>query len=474
MTLKTRPAPLRRTRRAALRSTALAATTSISHALTRRVFAAETSGGSPTPQGTTLPPVARVSPVRETFFGQVVVDPYRWMEDPKDRDWEPFMRGQDAHARRVLHGIPGRDALAQRITSLSGSTTVAVGAVAIGQRLFYEVRPAGADNYMLAVRDQAGGPERILLDPTKLKAPGDVHVSIDWWVPSPDGRHVVYGLSPAGSENSVLHVMQVDTGRVLDERIAGTQYASPSWLPDGSGFFYGRVADPTQLGTVEYYKRSPVLLHRLGDDPKRDRLIVAHGRDPALPLTEVEFPSIACASGSRWAVLTLFGGVRRENPVFAAPLDDVVAGRVRWRQVCAIADEVTATEFDATHLYLLSTRGAPNGQVLRTPLDGGTYRRAERIVREGPKVIESMALARDGLYIADLDGGTVAACHPFRPPGAPAGELRCRARVRQYASADRCRACRRVRVCLVVRGEGVGGVGHPGPCSGSGQRATVA
>ncbi len=30
------------------------------------------------------PPVARVEPVSETFFGQAVVDPYRWMENPKD------------------------------------------------------------------------------------------------------------------------------------------------------------------------------------------------------------------------------------------------------------------------------------------------------------------------------------------------------------------------------------------------------
>jgi prolyl oligopeptidase len=52
------------------------------------------------------PPVARIEPVTETFFGQAVTDPYRWMENPKDRDWEPFMKGQDAHARQVLGASP--------------------------------------------------------------------------------------------------------------------------------------------------------------------------------------------------------------------------------------------------------------------------------------------------------------------------------------------------------------------------------
>ena len=350
-------------------------------------------------------PVARVEPVSETFFGQTVVDPYRWMEDPNDKDWEPFMRGQDAHARAVLGAIPGRDALKQRVAALSGGTAVAYGVQKAGALLFYQVRPAGADNFKLAVRQGAGGAERILIDPTTMKGEGDVHVSLDWWVASPDGRHVVYGLSPAGSENSVLQVMEVQTMRVLPERIRGTQYAGPSWLPDGSGFFYGRVADTAKLGTVDYYKRSPALLHKLGADPKDDLLLVQHGRDAALAVGETEFPSISCARSGEWAVLVLYGGVRRENPLFVARLADVVAGQAQWRQVCTVADEVTGFAFDAESLYLLTTRNAENGKVLRASLANGSYASAAAVVPEGPLVVESLALARDGLYLLSLDGG---------------------------------------------------------------------
>lgn len=350
-------------------------------------------------------PVARIEPVSETFFGETIVDPYRWMENPKDRDWEPFMRGQDAHARAVLGGIPGRDTLKARIAELSGGTAVAYGVQKCGDKLFYQVRPAGADNFKLAVRQGPGGAEKILLDPTTMKGEGGVHVSLDWWLASPDGSHVVYGLSPAGSENSVLHVMEVDTMRVLPERIPGTQYAGPSWLPDGSGFFYGRVNDLKQMGTVDYYKRAPALLHKLGADPKDDLLLVQFGRDASLPLGETEFPAVMTGRGGEWAVLVLFGGVRRENPIFVAPLADAVAGRARWRQVCAVADEVTGFAFDASELYMLTTKGAENGKVLRTPLASGSCAAAVTVVPEGKLVIESIALARDGLYVLDLDGG---------------------------------------------------------------------
>jgi prolyl oligopeptidase len=357
---------------------------------------------TPAPAG---PPVARIEPVRETFFGQTMVDPYRWMENPKDAEWEPFMRGQDAHARAVLGGIPGRDQLKRRVAELSGGTAIAYGVQSAGGHVFYQVRPAGADNFKLAVRKGTSGNERILLDPTTMKSDDGKHVSLDWWRASPDGKHVVYGLSPAGSENSVLHVMEVESMRVLPERIAGTQYASPSWLPDGSGFFYWRVSDAAKIGTAAYYLNSPSLLHRLGADPKDDALMMVRGKDSAVAIDEKEFPYIGVGRSGEYAVLGVFGGVRRQNPLYVARLADVVAGKAAWKQVCTIEDEVVDFAFDANDMYLLTTRDAPNGKVLRTALAQAAYKDAAEVVPEGPLVVEALALARDGLYLQDLDGG---------------------------------------------------------------------
>ncbi len=237
------------------------------------------------------------------------------------------MRGQDAYARAVLGSIAGRDQLKRRVAELSGGTAVAYGVQSAGGNIFYQVRPAGADNFKLAVRKGVGGAERILLDPTTMKSDDGKHVSLDWWRASPDGKHVVYGLSPAGSENSVLHVMEVESMRVLPERIAGTQYASPSWLPDGSGFFYWRVADAAKIGTAAYYLNSPSLLHRLGTDPKDDVLMMVRGKDSAVAIDEKEFPYIGAGRSGEYAVLGVFGGVRRQNPLYVAQ-----AGRRGCRQ----------------------------------------------------------------------------------------------------------------------------------------------
>src|SRR6476469_43848 len=107
--------------------------------------------------GSSIPPapVARVAVVKDTYFGETLSDPYRWMENDKDLDWLPFLKGQNAHARAYLDAIPGRDGLLKRIQQLSGDVALTNRVQRAGGKLFYQQRPVGADNYKLFVRDAA-------------------------------------------------------------------------------------------------------------------------------------------------------------------------------------------------------------------------------------------------------------------------------------------------------------------------------
>src|SRR6185312_7164780 len=108
--------------------------------------------------------------------------------------------------------VPGAAKIRARVGELSSELSVTAKIDVAGGRLFYEQQPAGAQNYKLFVKDENGS-SRILIDPTVLTIDGG-HVSLDWWSPSPDGRRVVYGLSRAGSEASLTHVIDVGTGRI--------------------------------------------------------------------------------------------------------------------------------------------------------------------------------------------------------------------------------------------------------------------
>jgi prolyl oligopeptidase len=351
-----------------------------------------------------LPPVARVEPVTETLWGEAVVDRYRWMENPADPDWLPFMRGQGAHARRVLDAIPGRGALARRVAALSGEMTGAARVQRAGAWFFYERRPRGAETPRLYMRQRLRGGERLLIDPGRARRSGKA-MSLDWWTASPSGRWVCYGLSEAGSEDSVMHFMEAETLRVLSERIDRTQYAGPSWVPDESGVFYNRLAAGVARDSIDYYKNSACWLHRLGTDAGTDVAVLARDLDPGVSVDPIEAPNVWADPSSEYVVAGLFGGVRRENPLYTARLEHVLSGKPSWRKVCDVEDEVVSFAFKGDDLYLLTTRDAPNGRLVKTSMAQPDLASAELLLPEGRAIIEGVAAAQDALYIADFEGG---------------------------------------------------------------------
>jgi prolyl oligopeptidase len=170
------------------------------------------------------PPATPVREVKEDYFGATVIDPYRWLEKTSDSEVANWMKAQDNYTRGILNRIPGRDKLAERIKALDNAG-VNVGDLQVwGGHYFYLKTEPGSDNRKLCVRDAVGAPERVLVDPEKLTTPDGKHYSIDYFQPSLDGKYVAYGISPGGSENSILHVIETATAKVLADTIDRAQF----------------------------------------------------------------------------------------------------------------------------------------------------------------------------------------------------------------------------------------------------------
>jgi prolyl oligopeptidase len=380
-----------------------AAGAAVAAGLTRRSEAAAAAATASTaaPAAPAIPPapVARVAVVTDSYFGETLRDPYRWMENDRDPDWLPYLKGQSAHARAMLDTIPGRDRLLARIQQLSGDVVLTRRVQRAGGRLFIEQRPAGADNYRLFVEEH--GVRRVLVDPTALSS-ATGHMSLDWWHPSPDGACVVYGLSKDGSEDSVLHVMKTADGTDLPERIPNTEGANPAWLDDGSGFFYNQLTG--KVDTPERYLDSQARFHRLGTDPAADPILMKRGLDPAVQYEKIQAPAIETYYGARYALLTL-SDVRSESRLLIAPVADAAANRARWVPVAGFEDEVTDALIDGETLYLLANKGYPRGRILKATVAAPAVTDAPEVVAQGGAVIEGLARARDGVYLRMMDGG---------------------------------------------------------------------
>ena len=354
------------------------------------------------------PPAAPVRPVIDDYFGIKVPDPYRYMENLKDPQVEAWFKQQNEFCRGVLGRISGRDKLLARIKELGQSAPARVFDVRRlpTNRYFFQKRLASEDVARLFTRDGLDGAEKLALDPNKYPAPKGSHNAISYYAPSDDGNWVAVGVSPAGSENAIIHMIDLRTGEEAKETIDRARFGGIAWRKDNHSFFYNRLQklSPDQPPTDEELK-SKAYLHVIGTDVASDAPVIGFELNPAVALSPMDIPFVVTDPTSSYALGVIEHGVLNEITLYAAPLDTVTSASVPWKKVCDIDEQVTATAVHGSDLYLLTHRDSPRFKVLHTSLSEPDVAHAQTLVAQGPAVIMAIGAAQDGVYLQLLDGG---------------------------------------------------------------------
>ncbi|MBN2357242.1 S9 family peptidase [candidate division KSB1 bacterium] len=351
------------------------------------------------------PPVAEIKNVVDTFHGVEVNDPYRWLEDWNDEAVQNWSEAQDAYARNFLKNLPGVAEIYERVSEIETGAGVSYYALSHkGGRLFAVKNQPPLNQPLLVVMNSADAPqtERILVDPNRLDPDGGT--TIDWFVPSPDGRLVAVSLSVGGSEMGDVHLFDVDSGAQMDIVIGrvngGTAGGDLAWLPDGRGFFYTRYPRPGEKEGDDLNFYQQVWFHRIGTPENADRYILGK-----------KFPRIAeirlnMHEKSGMLLVTVQYG---DSGRFAHYLMDA-GGRVR--QITDYDDLVVSVTFGARgNLYLISRKDAPRGSVLHLPLARPILTEARVIIPQGEDAVVSsfggttMIATSDRLLITYQLGG---------------------------------------------------------------------
>lgn len=352
-------------------------------------------------------PKTPVRDVTEDYFGTKVTDPYRWLENISNPDVISWMKQENDYTRQILATIPGRDQLLKRIEALDNAGAAVAALQVWGGHYFYLKTDPGSDNRKLYVRDTVNAPERLLVDPEKLSTADGRHLAIDYFQPSLDGKYVAYGISPGGSENSVLHILETATGKALPDVIDRAEFGSPTWLPGNRSFFFTRLQKlgPNDPPTAKYQKLR-VFRHTLGSDPEKDPQVFGYGFGGSVKVTEDDFPVVIYSPAAPGALVGLvIHGVKNEKDVYVARFSDEPTTNTQWTKVADDNDDITNLDLHGDNLFLLSHKDASRFKVLRTSLSNPDLAKASVVVAPGEPVIVNIAAAADGLYIQDLDGG---------------------------------------------------------------------
>ncbi|MHC4601050.1 MAG: prolyl oligopeptidase family serine peptidase [Planctomycetota bacterium] len=292
----------------------------------------------------------------DVHHGTKVPDPYRWLEaDPRSSkkvaDW---LDAQGRLTSAYLASIPERKRILARLTSLWNFENYSSLSRHDGG-YFYLKNDGRQDQAPLYLEDPSTGVTRILIDPNRW--PGKGNVVLVHHEVSPHGKYVAYSSGRAGSDWETIRVVEVASGKVLDDELKWAKYTGISWTPDEKGFFYCRFDEPEPGATAqEAEEHHKVCYHRVGSPQDRDVLVYQR---PDRPLWG--FYATASEDG-RFLVITAFQGVQMRVKVFLRDLRRPYA-----MPEFLIGDFDHADFFlgnDGPVLYFQTDRGAPRGRIV--------------------------------------------------------------------------------------------------------------
>ena len=334
-------------------------------------------------------PPTPVTDDAETLHGETILDPYRWLEDGESAATREWTEVQNALTRSYLDAAPGRAAIRRRLDELLAIGAISVPTPARG-RYFYQRRDGRQNQPVLYVREGIHGEDRALVDPNALDPTGTT--ALDWHYPSDDGRLLAYGVSENGSEQSVLHVLDVDTGAHLGDRIPHTRAADLAWLPDGTGFYYTRYPAPGRAPAGEEHYHRAIRFHRLGSDPSEDPLVFQ-------PAEKEHWPSVGISPDGHWLVI----GVARTFDQTDLYLQDLGSGAAP----VAVAKDLPASfEGEVAHgcLFMRTNMDAPTYRLYAVDPERPAREEWEEIVPPRPDaVLEGVRVTADHLALSYLE-----------------------------------------------------------------------
>ncbi|MGN1262506.1 MAG: prolyl oligopeptidase family protein [Prevotella sp.] len=339
----------------------------------------------------------------DVYFGTEVADPYRWLENDTSKATVEWVEAQNKVTDAYLSKLPLRKKMLTRLRQLCNYERIGIPFKRNGK--YYIYRNNGLQNQsVLYTMDKPGGEERVFLDPNTLSDDGTVALmGISF---SNNGKYAAYYISRSGSDWMEFYVIDLATGKLLDDHIVWAKFSGASW--QGDGFYYSAYDAPVEgkelSGVNEVHK---VYYHRIGTPQSEDVLFY---QNPAYPkrfynisVNEEETMAFLYENGDGAGNNIYVRDLRKKDAQFIQMTSDM---NFSYYPIETIGDTI----------YLHTNYGAPRNKLMKTTLDAPGLKDWQEVVPETDIVLEDadiiggkmiLTYMKDALshaYIYDLNG----------------------------------------------------------------------
>lgn len=336
--------------------------------------------------------------VIDTYFGEEVVDNYRWLEDDRSEQTAAWVEAQNATTYGYLENIPFRDDVRKRFDELADFENYTY--LRSGYRLSLPIKKNGKIFYfknsglqnhaVLYAVDIASGEEEAVLDPNALSADGTTSVSDV--VFSESGKYVAYSISEGGSDWRKIIVLDGKSFAEIGDVAVDAKFTGITWKGD-EGFFYSNYDKPDGSELSAMTDKHKVYFHKLGTEQKSDKLIFGQSDEKrryvgVSAFEKSDYLFLSAAESTSGNELLIKKGLSSN-----ASFETVVSGFENDHVVLHAEGEV---------FYVFTNYMAPNGRIVKVAMNSYAKDNWTDVVAEKEESIESVSYAGGSIFVQYL------------------------------------------------------------------------
>lgn len=324
--------------------------------------------------------------VEDKYFSTTVKDPYRWLEDDRSKETEEWVKEENKITSDYISKIPFTNKLQQRLTHLTNYERSSAPFKKNG-RLYFSKNDGLQNQSVIYVKENENSEAKVFLDPNKLSDDGTV--ALKQFSFSKDGKYFAYVISRSGSDWQEIYVMEVATGKKLDDHILWAKFSGASW--QGNGFYYSAYDSPKEGKEFSNINEGhKIYYHKIGTPQAQDKLIYENKKYPKrfyqADISEDESFMFITESGEGLGNALFFKDLRHKNSKVVSIADDF---RYSYMPIDNIGDKI----------FVLTNYNAPKNRVMIINANKPDIKYWKEIIKENTSVLSNISIIDNKLVL---------------------------------------------------------------------------
>ncbi|WP_149527246.1 prolyl oligopeptidase family serine peptidase [Sphingobacterium hotanense] len=334
-------------------------------------------------------PTSQKGTQQDNYFGTLVDDPYRWLEDDLSADTKNWIKAENEVTDDYLSQIPYREQIRKRLENLWNYEKEGA-PFKEGEYIYYYKNNGLQNQHVLYRKKGEDGTEEVFLDPNKFSDDGTTSLAgVDF---SKDGSLVAYQISEGGSDWRKVIILKAEDKSVVGDTLVDVKFTGLAWKGN-EGIYYSSYDKPKEGSALSAMTdQHKLYFHKLNTPQNTDELVFG---GPTMPrryvggyLTEDE----------RFLVVTA-ANTTSGNELYVKDLTNPTAAFVTV--VDNMEKNHTILDNDGSKLLIYTELDAPNGRVVQTEVANPTPSTWKNLIPETENVL-SASLAGDKIFATYL------------------------------------------------------------------------